>query len=102
MLPLPRGIGFAFETELLGVILAIEIAYGRGWCSLWLEADSTYVVVLLRDHELTVPWRFAARWGNGLELFRGMDFWVSHIFQERNVVVDILTKSGMPESFWDH
>ncbi|XP_057789601.1 uncharacterized protein LOC131006461 [Salvia miltiorrhiza] len=36
------GIGFAFEAELLGIILAIEFASGCGWNKISFEADSSY------------------------------------------------------------
>ncbi|XP_057803758.1 uncharacterized protein LOC131019091 [Salvia miltiorrhiza] len=40
------GKGFAFEAELLAVILAIQIAHERNWRFLWVESDSTYIVNL--------------------------------------------------------
>lgn len=32
---------FALHAELIGAMLAVEIALGKGWHNLWLECDST-------------------------------------------------------------
>lgn len=37
------SIGHAFWDELQAV-MALELAYSRGWSSIWLESDSSYVV----------------------------------------------------------
>ncbi|KAK3229339.1 hypothetical protein Dsin_001220 [Dipteronia sinensis] len=45
---IPLGVCFAFEAELAAAIHAID-AWTFGWCRLWLESDSTFVVDTLRS-----------------------------------------------------
>ncbi|PNX89856.1 70 kDa peptidyl-prolyl isomerase, partial [Trifolium pratense] len=45
----------AFMAELCGAMRAIEIAYCRNWKNLWLESDSTLVVMAFKSPVL-VPW----------------------------------------------
>ena len=56
------GTKYAFETEMFGFVIAMEIAYYFGWNSLWVEADSSYVVLLIKNNSHKVPWRFRCRW----------------------------------------
>ncbi|XP_057775017.1 uncharacterized protein LOC130993994 [Salvia miltiorrhiza] len=51
-----QGTGYAFEAELMAVIIAIRIAHARGWLRLWMEADSTYVVSLLQERSNKYVW----------------------------------------------
>ncbi|XP_057808521.1 uncharacterized protein LOC131022999 [Salvia miltiorrhiza] len=85
-----RGIGYAFEAELLAVITAIQYANDRNWFYLWLESDSTYIVRLIQDRSLLVPWRFMASWKRILVLLDKFHLYVSHIYREGNKVADIL------------
>ena len=50
------GIAFAFEAELAAAIHAIRLAREKGWHSIWLESDSTYLVALLHSRSSLVPW----------------------------------------------
>ena len=56
------GSSFAFLAELQAAIKAIEIAWHRGWHSLWLECDSLYVVHLFRAKSNRVPWTVRQQW----------------------------------------
>ncbi|XP_057811499.1 uncharacterized protein LOC131025725 [Salvia miltiorrhiza] len=94
------GSGFAFEAELLAVITAIAIAHGRGWRRIWLEADSTYVVRLLQQRSMEVPWRFRAYWINTLSRLEDMVFKVSHIYREGNAAADIMAHPSRHEGWW--
>ncbi|XP_057808585.1 uncharacterized protein LOC131023059 [Salvia miltiorrhiza] len=94
------GIGYAFEAELLAVITAIQIANDRQWFYLWLESDSTYIVRLLQDRSLLVPWRFMASWKRILALLDNFHLYVSHIYREGNKVADILAADTMVEGWW--
>ncbi|KAK0595507.1 hypothetical protein LWI29_007339 [Acer saccharum] len=42
---IPLGVCFAFEAELAVAVHAIDYAWTFGWRWLWLESDSTFVVV---------------------------------------------------------
>ena len=76
-----------YIEELLAAILAIEIAYSKGWQNLWLETDSQLVLLAFqkRSH---VSWEIRNRWINCLELIKGMNFFVSHIYREGNSCAD--------------
>ncbi|XP_020597552.1 uncharacterized protein LOC110037288 [Phalaenopsis equestris] len=45
----------AVETELMAVYWALKIAIMASWKNLWVEVDSTAVIKILREEELT-PW----------------------------------------------
>lgn len=55
------GIQNAFYAELSGEILAIEIAFNRGWMNLWLECDFKLVLLAFSNVSI-VPWRLKNRW----------------------------------------
>src|SRR6266487_7107213 len=80
-------ISTAFHAELIGAILAIELASKNGWISLWLETDSQLVSMAFKNHGL-VPWRLRNRWLNCVELTKNMRFIISHIFREGNRCAD--------------
>ena len=47
-------------TEVMTVIVAIELAWGRDWKHIWLEVDSSLVLDYLRS-PLLVPWNLRVR-----------------------------------------
>ncbi|XP_057775140.1 uncharacterized protein LOC130994122 [Salvia miltiorrhiza] len=96
------GTGFAFETELLAIIMAIPIAHSRGWFDLWVESDSTYIVDLLHTRSTLVPWRFIASWNKILVLLQDFNIQISHIYREGNVPADIMASENMTEGWWPH
>ncbi|KAF3455215.1 hypothetical protein FNV43_RR05663 [Rhamnella rubrinervis] len=98
---------YAFESELLGAITAIECARDFGWDHLWLECDSTYVVNLLTRREEVVPWVYKSRWVNRL-LYVSIHSGFSHL--EEEIRLDLLSKIavsstgvqwwwGLPDSY---
>ena len=56
------GIVGAFEAEMIGFILAIEKASEFGWCNLWIEMDSMYIVNMFSNKTGKIPWCFGNRW----------------------------------------
>ncbi|XP_057803256.1 uncharacterized protein LOC131018559 [Salvia miltiorrhiza] len=96
------GTGFAFEAELLAVIMAIQIAHSRGWFALWVESDSTYIVNLLNTRSNIVPWRFVASWNKILVILQDFNIQISHIYREGNVPADIMANENMTEGWWPH
>ena len=87
---LSLGSGFAYQAEWVGVMTAIAIAHSKGWKSLWIESDSTYVVSLIRSRSIAVPWNFRNRWLLTLHLIRQMRVVASHIYREGNQAADAL------------
>jgi hypothetical protein len=63
----------AFKAELCGAMRAIELANYRNWKNLWLESDSTLVVLAFKSIDL-VPWELSNRWKNCLKITSGMNF----------------------------
>lgn len=77
------GIFSLWKAELFGAMLAIELAFARGWHNLWLECDSKLLVDAFKS-EKGVPWKIRNRWRNCLIMTRQMNFLVSHIYREGN------------------
>ena len=50
-------------AEVMAVIKAIEIAWVRDWKFVWLEVDSSLVLVFLKSPWL-VPWQLRVLWKN--------------------------------------
>lgn len=45
-----------FEAEVWGVIIVIHLDWRRlGWCTIWFESDSTFVIDLLPNKFCKVP-----------------------------------------------
>jgi ribonuclease HI len=57
---------------------AIEIAAAKNWNNIWLESDSTLVVMAFKSSVL-IPWALSNRWHNCLLLTHSMNFIVSHV-----------------------
>lgn len=49
------GVKHAFFAKLIKAMLAIEIAFRKGWRSLWLECDSMLVVQAFSSNSVAVP-----------------------------------------------
>ena len=93
------GIKFAFEAELLGFIMAIEIAKKFNWSPLWIETDSSYVVSIFLTGSLKVPWEVRSRWSIALSDAKNLQVHVSHIFREGNCVADKLASMSTTPNF---
>lgn len=50
------GNNYDLQAELLGAMLANEIAFKKGWNNLWLECDSLLVIKTFNSSNL-VPWK---------------------------------------------
>ena len=83
-----------FEAELAGLIKALELAQSNHWFLLWIEADSIYLVEVVRKCSRDVPWRFRAAWMRSLEFLESVLFQISHVHREGNQLVDCLTSHG--------
>lgn len=79
--------------------MAVELAFYKGWRSIWLEVDSSYVVQLFLSCA-QVPWRIKGRWMRVLGYIQQMDFRVTHIYREGNQVADFLASSAMEDGWW--
>ncbi|CAJ2636606.1 unnamed protein product [Trifolium pratense] len=88
------GLKSAFMAEICGAMRAIELANCRNWKNLWLESDSTLVVMTFNSSVL-VPWELSNRWRNCLRITRSMNFVVSHVYREGNQCADGLTNIGL-------
>ncbi|CAK8576871.1 unnamed protein product [Lathyrus sativus] len=81
-------------AELMGAILAIEHALVRGWSNIWLESDSTLVVMAFSKPSV-VPWKIRNRWDNCTATLGNCNFLASHIFREGNHCADKLANIGL-------
>jgi len=79
----------ALHAELVAAMIAIEIAYHKGFRNIWLESDSQ-LVNLASKSNLVVPWCLKNRWQNCLFRLRSMRLIVSHIYREENTCADSL------------
>jgi ribonuclease HI len=88
------GLSSAFIAELCGAMNAIEIVASKNWTNLWLETDSTLVVMTFRSPQL-VPWFLSNRWHNCIHTTLFMNSIVSHVFREGNFCADGLANVGL-------
>lgn len=86
-------VSFALHAELYGAILAIEIAFRKGWRNLWLECDSALAIEAFKSISV-VPWRLRNMWLNCMALVGQINFGYSHIYIEGNVYADRLASFG--------
>ncbi|PRQ57777.1 putative ribonuclease H-like domain-containing protein [Rosa chinensis] len=90
-------------AEVMAVIKAIELAWVRDWKYVWLEVDSSLILIFLRFPHL-VPWRLRVQWSNCLHRISQMHFKSSHIFREGNQAADALANYGASSdgfTWWD-
>ncbi|MCI20530.1 ribonuclease H protein, partial [Trifolium medium] len=88
------GLASSLFAELMGAILAIEIAQNKGWNNMWLETDSKLVQLAFKSPSL-VPWMLNNRWQNCLHKVRSMNFIVTHLYREGNSCADTLANLGL-------
>ncbi|KAL6139472.1 hypothetical protein ACLB2K_057776 [Fragaria x ananassa] len=96
----PIGHHNAFFSELLAVIIGIELAFQLGWQHVWLECDSTSVVECFSKSSFVPPWKLRTLWYNCVARTRSMSFFCSHVLREGNTVADRLANLGMSSSSW--
>lgn len=87
------GISNAIQAELHGAMLAIEIAFNKGWHNLWLECVSQLVVLAFNNVSI-VPWKLRNIWQNCIELSKKTRFSVTHIFREGNYCANKIAALG--------
>ncbi|XP_004289281.1 PREDICTED: putative ribonuclease H protein At1g65750-like [Fragaria vesca subsp. vesca] len=96
----PIGHHNDFFSELLAVIIGIELAFQLGWQHVWLECDSTSVVECFSKSSFVPPWQLRTLWYNCVARTRSMSFFCSHVLREGNIVADRLVNLGMSSSSW--
>jgi ribonuclease HI len=99
----PLGIASSFQAELCAAMSTIEVAYKMNWKNIWIETDSTLVVLAFQNSNTVVPWNLRNRWSNILLLFRNLNGIVTHIQREGNHIADTLANHGCTlssASFW--
>jgi len=91
----------ALNAELIGAMVAIELAHLKQWHNLWLETDSMLVFLAFKSPNI-VPWNLRNRWDNCIYLLNSFRFQVSHIYREGNHCADQLANIGLAISshFW--
>ena len=57
----PLAEGFAFEAEIQVIIVGVSFSWEKGWKFLWIESDSSFLVSLLKNMSIHVPWQLKAR-----------------------------------------
>jgi hypothetical protein len=62
------GTQCSLYAEIMGAMLAIELAHHRGWNSLWLETDSKLVLSAFKSPS-TVPYTLRNGWKNCIFFF---------------------------------
>jgi ribonuclease HI len=89
--PIALGLGIASSlvAEIMGVILAIECAFDRNWNHLWLECDSSLVVLAFKSPSV-IPWHLKNRWLNCITKIKSMNVCIFHIYREGNHCADKL------------
>lgn len=84
----------SFVAEICGALRAIEIAAQRNWRNLWIETDSSLVVLAFKSSAI-IPCNVRNRWENCKLLTNNMNFLVTHIYREGNQSADKLANVGL-------
>jgi ribonuclease HI len=91
----PLGFASSYHAELCGAMQAVDIAFCRNWKNLWLETDSTLVVLAFNSNPQLIPWALRNRWKNVLVKVSSFNFRVTHICREGNQVADLFANHGL-------
>lgn len=86
---------FAYATQLMGIICAIEFVKKHNWNFLCFQSDSIYVVNLLSTQKPTNLMALFVTLKSGFEFFGQYHVWVLHIFREGNYVIDRLASHAV-------
>lgn len=86
-----------FVEEMMAALVAIEIAFDRGWHNLWLETDSQLILLAFKAKNM-IPCTLRNRWINCLQLLLSMNFFVTHIYREGNSCADSFANLGLAVS----
>jgi len=90
----PLGYSNSYLAEISGALRAIELAYQNNWHNIWLETDSS-LVVLAFHKEGKIPLSLRNRWHNIKTKMKQMNCMVTHIYREGNEVADSLANFGL-------
>lgn len=74
-----RGFQNSLYDELMGIILAIELASTRGCKSLWIETNSRLATLAFKNTNI-IPWEVSNRCNNCLCKIRSINFVITHIY----------------------
>jgi len=80
--------GSAFHSEIYAVIRAIEIASQRRWRNLWIETDSSLVIMAF-NAKSRVPCNLRNMWQNCMLMLPEMNYVVTHTHTWRVTNVQI-------------
>ena len=89
------GIKTAFNAELEAYMMAIDIAWKKGWRNLWVELDSQTVANCVQTMGYEPPWIYYAQWSTCVFQMQRMQLYISHIYREGNQVADKLSHIGL-------
>jgi len=81
-------------AKVMGVILAIELAWSKGFKCIWLECDSSMLCQAFSSFNL-IPWSLRGRWRKCIKICKEIKFKVSHIFREGNHYADKMALLGL-------
>jgi len=81
-------------TKVIEDILAIELAWSKGFRHIWLECDSSLLCQAFSSFNL-IPWSLRGRWRKYIKICKEIKFKVFHIFRERNHCADKLVSLGL-------
>jgi len=83
----PLGNSTSYLAELSGALRAIDLAYENSWTNIWLETDSSLVVLAFKNED-HITWSLRNRWHNMKFKLRQINCIVTHIYREGNKVAD--------------
>ena len=89
---------FSHEAKIFTAITVIDIAWTLSWNHLWIEADFTFVVGLIKSTSHAIPWRSDHEWAICLNHLSQMEYIVSHIYRKKNQMTDKLASFGIHSS----
>lgn len=76
-----------FEAEIFGYAMAMELALQQGWGNIWVENDSTSVLLAFKNASL---WCWSVWETGGTTAYRQVFRWFLHIYSGRGIVVRIV------------
>ena len=98
------GIATAFVAEFYALLLAVELAFQKGWRRVWFEVDYMVALHTFFNKNFSPPWQLRRCWERCNMLMESMEVRHSHIFREGNVPADTLSNVALRYSdlqWWD-
>jgi len=90
----PLGICTSYQAELCGFIRAVETNHENNWNNIWIETDSSLVVLASKSSN-QIPWNLRNCLNNVKVILQGLNCIISHIYREGNQVADSLANHGL-------